>query len=51
MKFDTTTKGNEVENTTQKQPHYTGKPMGLLRKTSDRFNKKWWKKHGLQEEV
>lgn len=47
MTYDTFTQANECENTIQKQPHYTGKPMGLLRKTSDRFDKKWRKKHGL----
>lgn len=47
MTNDTSTQANECENTLQKQPRYIGKPMGMLRKTSDRFNKKWRKKHGL----
>ena len=43
--LDTTTKSNEVVSTAQKQPRYIGKPMGLLRKTSDRFNDTWRRKH------
>ena len=48
MTLDTSAKeGNEYSNTIQKQPKHKGTPYGLVRKTSERFNKKWRRKHGL----